>query len=105
MAEINASTPSELVEAVQLFAGWGRSGVPDRDEGRVTARFGTERGRVLLEQIRVLEDDFYRSDAHLVARSPSDMASKSAADFRASHPQAAREIIDVFVWCYTYDYK
>ena len=105
MVPLDAPSSAELVEAARLWSGRGQSAAPRRDEGRVVKQFGSDKGGILLSQLRSLEDDFYRSDAHVVAKSISDMATRSADDFRRVHPEAPSEIVEILVWCYTFDYK
>jgi hypothetical protein len=96
---------AELVDAVRCWCGWGTSAMPRRDDSRLVNRFGEERGAELLREILALEDEFYQSDARLVAANIQDMARRCADDFKRRKPDVATEIVDAFVWCYTFDYK
>jgi len=105
MVEMNGCNPTDLIDAVRLWTGWGDSAMPIRDDARVLKRFGPNKGVVLLSKIKVLEDAFYLSEAHIVAADIQDMARRCAADFRNQQPGIAEEIVGAFVWCYTFDYK
>jgi len=67
--------------------------------------FGLEQGALLLRQLKQLEADCYLSDAHVLATDMSDMANRCARDFRARRPDVPAEVVDVLVWCYTFDYR
>ena len=105
MVGLSKDNPSELIAAVRCWIGWGESPMPSRSDARVLDRFGKEKGRVLLGEIKALEDDFYLSDAHLVAVDIQDMAKRCAADFKRKRPGIADDIVNALVWCYTFDYK
>jgi hypothetical protein len=105
VVEINENDPAEMSEAVRCWTGWGDSAMPSRNDARLLERFGREKGAALLSEIKGLEDDFYLSDAHLVAADMQDMARRCADDFRRKRPGIAEEIVNAFVWCYTFDYK
>ena len=105
MDEMNVSDPMEMIEAVRCWTGWGNSAIPRRSDERLLERFGCGKGTDLLSQIKSLEDEFYLSDAHIVAVNIQDMARRCANDFRARRPGVPEEIISMFVWCYTFDYK
>jgi hypothetical protein len=105
VVEINENAPTELIEAVRCWTGWGDSAMPSRNDERLLERFGCEKGAVLLSEIKGLKDDFYLSDARLVAADIQDMARRCADDFRRKRPGIAEEIVNAFVWCYTFDYK
>ena len=105
MVTMNEELNAELVAAVRCWCGWGTSAMPHRDDSRLIERFGRQRGAELLREIVALEDDFYISDARLVAANVPDMARRCADDFKRKRPGVAGEIVDSFVWCYTFDYK
>ncbi|WP_460704747.1 hypothetical protein [Myceligenerans halotolerans] len=69
------------------------------------SEFGANYADDLVQQVRDLEEDFYRSTAHMTAPDISSMGEQAAADFRAAHPGIPEEIVEAFAWCYTYDYK
>lgn len=105
MVEMSKHNRSELIDAVHCWTGWGESAMPSRSDARVLERFGKEKGTALLGEIKALEDDFYLSDAHLVADDLQDMAKRCAADFKCKRPGIEDDIVNAFVWCYTFDYK
>jgi hypothetical protein len=105
VVEINRGDSAEMIEAVRCWTGWGDSAMPTRNDDRLLARFGDERGATLLSEIKRLEEEFYLSDANLVAADMQDMARRCAEDFKRKRPEIADEIVNAFVWCYTFDYK
>ena len=105
MVEMNKNNPAELVDAVRCWTGCGDSAMPSRNDAKLLERFGHEKGTSLLNEIKNLEDDFYLSDAHLVAADIQDMARRCAEDFKRKRPGIAEEIVNAFAWCYTFDYK
>lgn len=96
---------SQLTEAVLLWTGWGRETWPHSDEAPVIDRFGSELATKLLPEIRRLKDDFYSSDASLVAANLHEMGKMAAEQFKNKHPEIPEEIVKAFVWCYTFDFK
>lgn len=96
---------ANLACAVRCWTGWGESASPAREDKRVIGRFGQVEGERLLGQVKRLEVEFYLSDAHVVATDIVDMAKRCARDFRLQHPGVPDEIVDAFVWCYTFDYR
>jgi len=59
----------------------------------------------LLPIVKLLEDDFYSSDARFVANDLREMASLSSEHFRGKHPGIAEDIVNAFAWCYTFDFQ
>jgi hypothetical protein len=102
---MNDLSSPQLIEAVQLWAGWGRSIMPSRDDRRLKDRFGESVAAKLLSLIRSLENDFYSSDARLVAANLHDIERLASEQFKRKHPAIADEIVKVFAWCYTFDFK
>ena len=105
MVEINNLSSPQLVEAVRLWTGWGQSVMPNRNDKRVVDRFGEEDAAKLLPLIKSLEDDFYASDAQLVAANLQEMEKLASEHFTRNHPTVAKEIVKAFAWCYTFDFK
>lgn len=105
MVEISKADPAEMIEAVRCWTAWGENATPSRNDDRLLARFGNEKGAFLLSEIKRMEDEFYLSDANLVAEDIQDMAKRCAEDFKRKRPGIADEIVNAFVWCYTFDYK
>lgn len=91
--------------AVVVWTGYGRSSWPARDEERLVSEFPLELATELVPVVRRLEDDFYRSDAHLTAPDLETMASVASAAFRTLHPEISDDAVAALAWCYTYDYK
>ena len=105
MVEIEKNSREEMIEAVRCWTGWRDSAMPSRNDERLLKRFGHLTGIVLLAKIKDMEDEFYLSDAHLVAADIQDMAKRCEDDFRRKRPEIAAEIVSAFGWCYTFDYK
>ena len=68
-------------------------------------RFGEKDTAKLLPLIRTLKEDFYASDAHVVAASLQEMGNMASEDFKRKHPGVAEDIVKAFAWCYTFDFK
>jgi hypothetical protein len=105
MVEMNELNSSLLIEAVSLWTGWGHGTMPSRDDARLAKHFGDELAAKLLPLIKSLEDDFYASDAHLVAANLVEIEKLSSEQFKRKHPAVADEIVKAFAWCYTFDHK
>jgi len=97
--------PQDLVNVVRCWAGWGIMPAPSRSDDRLKSQYGAARGSELLPFIKSLESDFYLSTAHLTAKNLQEMAASSSFDFKEKHPEIPHEVIEVFVWCYTFDYR
>jgi len=94
----------DLRNAVLTWTGRKTTPSPLRDDGLVLKSFG-KKGKMLLDQIKALEDDFYKSDAHLRAASLVEMEQMAIQHFTALHPDLDKEIAQAFAWCYSFDYK
>ena len=105
MVEINNLSSPELVEAVRLWTGWGQDIMPNRNDRRVVDRFGEEVAAKLLPLIKALANDFYSSDARLVAADLQEMDKLASEHFKRKHPTVPEEIVKAFAWCYTFDFK
>jgi hypothetical protein len=105
MVEINNLSSAQLVEAVRLWTGWGQSMMPGRNDKRVMDRFGDEDAAKLLLLIKSLANDFYASDARLIAADLEEMNKLASEHFKRKHPTVSEEIVKAFAWCYTFDYK
>lgn len=79
--------------------------MPSRSDERVTDHFGDASAAKLLPLIKSLEDDFYSSDARLVAADLQEMEKLASEQFKRKHPTVADEIVKAFAWCYTFDFK
>ena len=104
MGEEVAVNSTKLVDAMRIWSGWGGM-APNRDESRLRHQLGAADAEVLLPLIRRLEEDFYSSDAHYVARDIAEMAKLAKDDFIRMHPTAADEIAVILAWCYTFDFR
>ena len=79
--------------------------MPSRDDSRVVNRFGAEVAAKLFSAIKALENDFYSSDAQLVAANIQEMEELASEQFKQKHPAVPDEIVKAFAWCYTFDFK
>jgi len=104
VAMINLNSP-QLVEAVRIWTGWGITATPSRDDARVRRHFGDAAASTILPLLKSLEDDFYSSDARLVASSLQEMEKLSSRHFKQKYPDVADEIVKAFARCYTFDFK
>jgi hypothetical protein len=68
-------------------------------------RFGAEAASPLLKQIKTLEEDFYSTNASQKAADLREMGDVAAREFKSKHPGIPDEIVQIFTWCYTYDYR
>lgn len=105
MVEMNSLNSPLLVEAVRVWTGWGLSRTPSRDDARLAKQFGHETAAKLLPVIKALDEDFYTSDARLVAADLQEMEKLASEQFRRRHPAVAEDIVKAFSWCYTFDFK
>jgi hypothetical protein len=78
---------------------------PRFDDPSVVIRFGPELAAKLLAVIRRLKEDFYSSDASLVAANLQEMERLATEQFKKKHPDIPDEISNAFAWCYTFDFK
>lgn len=94
-----------LSSAIVIWTGYGHTSWPSRDEARVESAFGTNVATELVPVVRSLEEDFYRSEAHLTAVDLDSMAAEASRRFKQRHPEVSDEAIAALAWCYTFDYK
>jgi hypothetical protein len=94
----------ELKNAILVWTGRETSSFPLRDDDLVFNNF-SKNGRVVLDQIKALEADFYKSDAYLRAANLIEMEQMAIQQFIAAHPDLDLEIARAFAWCYSFDYK
>ena len=104
-SRMNPPEASVVVEAVRVWTGWGRDIAPCRDDSLLGAHFGAELAAKLLRIVKSLEDEFYSSNARLIAIDPQEMEKISAEQFRKKHPDVAEDIVKALAWCYTFDFK
>ena len=93
------------LEAVRLWTGWGTEIMPKRDDARILKRFGDEFGQELLRSIKMLENDFYSSQAYLIAADMRELEKKASEDFKRMHPKVDSEVVKALAWCCTFDFK
>lgn len=105
MVALTEIAPDDLVNAIRLWSGWGRTPFPSRDETRIRARYGEPDASALLAQIRILEADYYDTDANRVASDLAEMQSLASEAFCKKHPSLPREVVSVLGWCYTFDFR
>jgi hypothetical protein len=105
MEQISDFNSPELIEAVQLWTGWGQGIAPNRNDKRLVARFGKDFAARLLPLIQSLEDDFYSSDARLVSANLQEMEKLASEQFKRKHPRIADEIVKAFASCYAFEFK
>lgn len=79
--------------------------MPNRDDARLVSYFGDEVAEKLLPLIKSMDDDFYSSDARLVAANLQEMEKLASEQFRRKYPTVADEIVKAFAWCYAFDFK
>jgi hypothetical protein len=60
---------------------------------RLVDHFGEELAAKLLPLVKSLEDDFYSSDAQLVAADLHEMEKVASEEFKRKHPAVAEEIV------------
>jgi hypothetical protein len=97
--------PARVSEAMVCWTGWGCKRWPTRDDAAVLERFGEDETLDLLPALRLLEDDFYSSDARQRIANLSEMGDTAAEDFRKLHPEVSEEAVLALRSCYTFDYK
>lgn len=105
MVEMKNVDSKTLARAVALWTGYDSASYPIRDDEVLRRVFPFEESVRLANIIRGLEDDFYKSQAHLAANNLSEMKDIASSDFRRLHPDLPEEIANAFAWCYTFDHK
>ncbi len=97
---------SLLSTAIVIWTGWdGDSPWPLRDEALLVERFGSEMTAELLPRLRMIEKEFYETDADQRAWDLAEVGDLAANDFRKRHPEISEEAVQALTWCYTYDNK
>jgi len=94
-----------LSAAVIIWAGFGQTSWPQRDEPRLVKRLGPDAAAELLPRIWQLEDDFYGTGAVFKAPDQVTMGNMAADDFRRKHPEISEKPVEALSWCDTWDYK
>ncbi|MET2011122.1 hypothetical protein ABXJ56_06190 [Microbacterium chocolatum] len=95
----------QVSDAIVFWIGHGDAVTPIRNDDRVREEYGADVGERLLLEIHQLEEDFYQSDAHVVAPDLQSMMDSAKADFRILHPHIPRAAVDALGWAYAFDYK
>lgn len=75
--------------------------------GTTTRSCRHQRDRIveLLPPVRMDEDEFYRSRAHLEAPDLAARGVMAAGEFRRARPDISDEAVRALAWCYTFDFK
>jgi len=102
---MNSQESQLLTEAVLVWTGRGQKSWPHHDDSALMNHFGPEKASELLSKIKSLQDDFYSSNANLVADNLQEMGKIASEEFRKKHPEISEEIVQAFAWCYTFDFK
>lgn len=68
-------------------------------------RYGEDIALDLIPAIKLLEADFYSSDARHRVPALAEMGNRAAEDFRKLHPEVSEDAVKALAWCYTFDYK
>jgi hypothetical protein len=95
----------DLVDAIRIWSGWGIEHSPRREDSRLARQRGNAFAMRLLPIIKELQKDFYASDAHLRASDLTEMGQIAKEQFKKLHPRVAEEVAEIFVWCYTFDWR
>lgn len=94
---------AKLTKAVIIWTGFQSASSPTRERASLESVFSAEEITKILPTVLSLEDDFYASNANLVARDLPEMLLLATRDFMLKHPNLPVEIADAFGWCYTFD--
>jgi hypothetical protein len=97
---LKAPGAAEVSEAIVVWTGWAEVSWPARDQRRLADRFGRDRALELLPLLpllRILEDEFYDSDARFTVANLKEMGDKAAARCAHLHPELTAEAIEAFV--------
>lgn len=105
MVEVGNVDSQILAKAVVLWTGYDSAACPTREDETLSSVFPADEATKLATIVRALEEDFYKSRAHLTAKNLSEMKDIASLDFRRLHPELPEEIANAFAWCYTFDYK
>ncbi len=105
MVQIDESDMAALTEAVRVWTGWGHSTFPRRDNVAVANALGSVAAAKLLPVLEALAEEFYSTNARLVAADVHEMSEVALAQFKAKYPDLPAQIAEAFAWCYTFDFK
>ena len=105
MVKMSDFDADKLSRAVIVWTGYGTQACPTREDTALVSICSAEEAARLATIVRALEEDFYKSDAHITAASLSEMKNAALSDFKRLHPELPSVIAEAFAWCYTFDYK
>lgn len=105
MVEIDNIDREKLEKAVVVWTGYESEMCPTREDCSVVDAFSKEEAALLLQEIKVLEDEFYKSDAHITAANHAQMRDQAVADFKRMYPNLPEKISAAFGWCYSFDHR
>jgi hypothetical protein len=104
MVQVDNWQDPQLVEAVLVWTGYGKSPAPRRDRLVIEQRFGSNAAK-WIAAIESLVDDFYDSKANLEAADLQEMWTMAISDFKEKHHDVPDTIVKALAWCYTFDNK
>ena len=105
MDEAVIHDPVLLSRAIVIWTGFGVRSWPKRDDARLVRTFGSSMADKLLPLLLQFWDDFYASDARIIAPDLQSMGDHAANDFRKVHPELDDAAVEALAWCYTWDFK
>lgn len=94
MATVDNIAPDDLSKAVAIWTGYDSASSPTRDDNSIARAFPAQNTADLLQVVKALEDDFFRSNAHETAPSLAEMGNLAASEFRRLYPNLPTEISD-----------
>lgn len=97
--------PEAVSEAIVVWTGWGETSSPARDDQRLADQIGNDAAADLLPVVRLLEEEFYGSDAGLLGSDLVEMGHAAGERFKRMYPKLSDDAVNAFTWCYTYDHK
>lgn len=105
MVQIDESDVAALTKAVRVWTGWGHCTFPRRDNAAVVSALDAVEAGRQIPVLKDLEQEFYSTNARLVAADLSEMGEIAVAQFRAKYPALPAQIAEAFAWCYTFDFR
>ena len=105
MFKITDVDPNLLKKAVLLWTGYRSEPFPCRHQQALSLEFSPREIKQLMPILNLIENDFYKSKAHVAAPNLMVMGEMAIADFRSMYPNLPEEIAQAFAWCYTFDFK
>ena len=92
MVEIKNADYQTLARAVTLWTGYDAGSCPTRDDESLRSVFPVDEAVRLVTVIKGLEEDFYKSQAHVAAKNLSEMKVMALSDFKRLHPELPEDI-------------